>query len=266
MTTDEKRLFFGFETHSPWPETLPDSRTLKANDRHLTVLFLGNVSYKKIRSLILKMPKPSFRVGPVGIFDACLCLPKRHPHVVTWHIDPFGEDPIADYHDTLISFFRAEGYEVDEREFLKHVTLGRAPFALKKWKKSFYPLPLYFHHFHLYESLQGLHYEPIWTHDIYPPFKEVKKDLFLLYGESFQQIFLNAQIALAFKCPELLPFLDPQYKVRNLHDGGIRIRSILQRADREVGIPIKDAKFPDSGTQEKGVLNWELEVLWREQF
>lgn len=258
MGTDEKRLFFGFEAHAPWPESLPDANTLKAKHRHLTLAFLGNTSYKKIRALIPKMPKPPFRVGPVALSDACLCLPKRHPNVVTWHVDPFGPDPLLEYQQELASFLEQEGYEMETREFLKHITLGRSPFKEKEWKKSFRPLPLYFHHLHLYESFKGHRYEPIWTHDLLPPFEEVKPGYFKLHGESFQQVFLNAQVALAFKFPELLPFLDQEYQVRNLHDGGIRLRTILYQAGREANIPIRDALFPDDGHQAKGILTWDL--------
>lgn len=256
--SDTKRLFFGFEVYAPWPEDLPDAKTLKAKHRHLTIAFLGDTSYKQVRSLIPKMPKPSFRVGPIAVSDACLCLPKRDPRVVTWHVAPFGKDTITEYQKEVSSFLGERGYPVDEREFLKHITLGRSPFNKKEWKKSFRPLPLYLKNFHLYESFNDLRYEPIWTHDLLPPFEEVQEGLFHLHGESFQEVFLNSQIALAFKCPSLIPFLDPNYTVRNLHDGGIRLRSILNSAYEGRVTAIRDATFPDSGKQEKGLLTWEL--------
>ncbi|WP_194848269.1 hypothetical protein [Candidatus Neptunochlamydia vexilliferae] len=127
-------------------------------------------------------------------------------------------------------------------------------------EKTFLPLPLYLKNLHLYESFKELRYEPIWTHDLLPPFKEVEEGLFHLHGESFQQVFLNAQIALAFKCPQLLPFLDPDYQVRNLHDGGIRFCAILNEAHREGITAIRDATFPEKGKAEKGLLTWELMV------
>ncbi len=260
FVSDTKRLFFGFEVYAPWPEDLPDARTLKAKHRHLTIAFLGDTSYKQIRSLIPKMPKPPFRVGPAAVSDACLCLPRRDPRVVTWHVNPFGEDTIADYQKEVVAFLEEKGYPIDKREFLKHITLGRSPFKEKEWKKNFRPLPLYLKNLHLYESFKDLRYEPIWTHDLLPPFKEVKEGVFHLHGESFQQIFLNAQIALAFKCPSLLPFLDPHYQVRNLHDGGIRLRAILNKAHGKGVIGVPDIIFPDEGKQEGGLLTWELWV------
>ncbi|MBF5059944.1 2'-5' RNA ligase family protein [Candidatus Neptunochlamydia vexilliferae] len=133
--SDIKRLFFGFEVYATWPDDLPDARTLKAKHRHLTIAFLGDTSYKQIRSLIPKMPKPSFRVGPVALSDACLCLPRRDPRVVTWHGSPFGADTIAGYQKEVA------GYLIDKREFLKHITLGRSPFKEKEWKKHFSHCP-----------------------------------------------------------------------------------------------------------------------------
>ncbi|MCB1106959.1 MAG: hypothetical protein KDK76_02560 [Chlamydiia bacterium] len=261
--SDEKRLFLGFEVHAPWPENLPDARTLKASHRHLTLVFIGNTSYKKIRSLIPKMPKPPFRVGPVALSDACLCLPHRDPSVVTWHVDPFGADLLNEYQKEVSDFFQSEGYEMDKRKFLKHITLGRSPFNEKEWKKEFVPLPLYFHHLHLYESFKGLRYEPIWTHDLFPPFEEIEHvaDLaFKVYGESLQQIFWNAQIALAFKCSDLLPFLDPGYEVRTIEEGIIRLNEITTEGDKKVGTPFKAVSFHGEVMENKGILTWEMIV------
>ncbi len=258
QSPDEKRLFFGFEVHAPWPDSLPEAKTLKAKHRYMTLLYLGDTSYKKIRGLIPKMPNPSFQVGPLGISDASLCLPKRHPDVITWHVEPFGSDPVAHYQDEVTDFFIKNGYEIEEKKQIKHITLGRSATLKKVAKKTFRPLPLYFSNFHLYESLKGGHYDPIWTLDLLPPFEEVDKGYFTLYGESFQQIFLNAQIALAFKFPDLVPFLDPFYKVRNLHDGGIRLTTIINTAYREAKVPIESAFFPDDGKKEKRILTWDL--------
>lgn len=257
---DEKRLLFGFEAHAPWPKTLPDTKTLKAKNRHLTLLFFGNTSYKKIHEHIRYMPKPFFRVGPVAISDSGLTLPNRSPDVMTWHVDPFGFDPIEEYQKMILDYFLEKGYALDEKKFIKHITLGKSAALKKGAKTSFTPLPLYFTNLHLYESLHGDRYEPIWTYDLLPPFEEKEEGRFALYGENFQQVFLNAQIALAFKFPALVPFLDASYEVRNLHDGGIRLTTLVNQAYREANIPIERALFPDSGKEEKGLLTWELRV------
>ena len=260
---DRKRLFFGFEVHAPWPETLPDARTLKAKHRHLTLAFLGDTSYSKIRDLIPRLPKPHFRVGPVGISDSCLALPKRHPNVVTWHVDPFGEDLIDTYQKELSEFLEGEGYQKDRRKFLKHITLGRSPFNKREWKKRFRSLPLYFHHFHLYESYGGLRYEPIWSHDLFPPFEEMESReglVFRVYGKSLQQIFYNAQIALAFKCSELLPFLDPRFEGHSIEEGILQLNAIVARASKEAETPQMRVEFQGEVTPIKGVLMWEMVV------
>jgi RNA 2',3'-cyclic 3'-phosphodiesterase len=261
---DQKRLFFGMEVHAPWPKELPDACTLKAKHRHLTLAFLGDTSYSQIKTLIPKLPRPSFRIGPVGIFDSCLFLPRRDPKVVTWHVEPFGEnDFVAEYQESLASFLEQQGYELDHREFLKHVTLGRSPFLPKQWKKAFHPLPLYFQNLHLYESHSGLCYEPIWTHDLLPPFKEIEHvaDIaFHIYGGDLQQIYCNAQIALAFECPEILPFLKSQLRVENLEEIIIQLNEAVTQADHEVGMPFKAVSFHGEVEKKGENLVWEMIV------
>lgn len=260
---DRKRLFFGFEVHAPWPETLPDARTLKAKHRHLTLAFLGDTSYSKLRNLIPRLPKPHFRVGPVGISDSCLCLPKRHPNIVTWHVDSFGEDPLETYQKELSEFLEGEGYQLERRKFLKHITLGRSPFSEREWKKNFRPLPLFFHNFHLYESYGGLRYEPIWSHDLLPPFEEIELRAglaFRVYGSSLRQVFHNAQIALAFKCFELLPFLDARFEGHSIEEGILQLNAITTRANREAKVPLMNVKFQGEVSPIKGILMWEMVV------
>ena len=259
---NEKRLLFGFEVHAPWPESLPDMKTLKAKNYHLTLLFFGNTSYKKIHEHIRYMPKPTFRVGPVAFSDSPLRLPNRSSDVITWHVEPFGEDVIDEYQRVIYDYFLEKGYDLERKKFIKHITLGKSAVLKKEAKKSFRSLPLYFKNLHFYESYQGDQYEPIWTYDLLPPFEEKKNGHFVLYGESFQQTFLNAQIALAFKCPALVPFLDSSYKVRNLHDGGIRLTTIINQAFRKAEVPIERVIFPDSGQEENGLLTWDLFVKY----
>lgn len=257
---DTKRLLFGFEVHAPWPEMLPDEKTLKAKKRHLTLLFFGNTSYKKIHEHIRYMPKPFFRVGPIAIADSPLRLPNRSPDILTWHVEAFGENFIDEYQRLIHDYFEEKGYDLEGKKFIKHITLGKSASLIKEAKKNFQPLPLYFSTLHLYEKHQGDHYEPIWTYDLLPPFEEKKKGHFILNGESFQQLFLNAQIALAFKYPALIPFLDQSYEVRNLHDGGIRLTTLINQAYRAIKVPITKAIFPDRGHEEKGLLSWDLFV------
>jgi 2'-5' RNA ligase len=258
----KKQLLFGFEAHAPWPKILPDEKTLKAKHHHLTLLYFEDVSYQKLHDEIRYMPKPSFRVGPVAVSDSSLFLPNRSSDIITWHVDPFGDDPINDYQHALVEYYKELGYGFDKKEYIKHITLGKSGALKKEIKKNFKPLPLYCSNLHLYESLKGDQYEPIWTYDLLPPFEEQKEGQFILYGESFQQVFLNAQIALAFKFPELVPFLDPTYQVRNLHDGEIRLTTLLNAAYRAIKIPIDKTTFLENGKQEKGLLSWPLQVAY----
>lgn len=259
---DIKRLLFGFEAHAPWPAVLPDEKTLKAKHRHLTLLYFGDISYKKVHDEIRYMPKPPFRVGPVAISDSSLSLPNRSPDIITWHVDSFGNDAINDYQQELVEYFAEHDYDFERKKYIKHITLGKSGALKKEMKQNFKPLPLYCSNLHLYESFKGEQFEPIWTYDLLPPFEEQEGGQFILYGESFQQVFLNAQIALAFKFPELVPFLDSSYQVRNLHDGGIRLTTLLNTAYRAIKIPIEKATFPDDGKQEKGILTWPLQVKY----
>ncbi len=167
------------------------------------------------------------------------------------------------YQKELSEFLEREGYQLERREFLKHITLGRSSFSEREWKKNFRPLPLYFHHFHLYESYGGLRYEPIWSHDLLPPFEEIESrtDLTLrIYGSSLRQLFYNAQIALTFKCPELLPFLDPRFEGHSIEEGILQLNAIINRANSEVKVPLMNVKFQGEVSPIKGILMWEMVV------
>lgn len=257
---DIKRLLFGFEALAPWPDVLPDEKTLKARKRHLTLLFFGNTSYKKMYQHIRYMPKPFFRLGPVAVADSFLSLPHRSSNVLTWHVESFGENLIDEYQRVIFDYFEEKGYPLEGKKFIKHITLGKNGSIIQEIKKNFHPLPLCFLNLHLYEKHQDEHYEPIWTYDLLPPFEEVEEGHFFIHGESFQQLFLNAQIALAFKCPEFVPFLDQTYQVRNLQDGGVRLTTLINQAYRAVKLPIKKAIFPDGGYERNGLATWDLFV------
>ncbi|MEM8728146.1 MAG: hypothetical protein AAGE99_05540 [Chlamydiota bacterium] len=232
---------------------------MKTKKHYLTLLFFGNISYQTIHDHIRYMPKPPFRVGLVAIADSPLRLPKRSPDILTCRVEAFGENPIDAYQRLIYDYFEEKGYDLEGKKFVKHITLGKS-LSIEEAKRNFRPLPLYFSNLHLYEKHRGDHYEPIWTYDLLPPFEEKKRGHFLLHGESFQRLFLNAQMALAFECPALVPFLDQSYVVRNLHDGGIRLKTLIDQAYRAVKTPIKQAIFSDRGDEEKGLLSWNLFV------
>lgn len=260
--SDQKRLFFGFEVAAPWPERLPKGRMLQVGQRHMTVAFLGESSLEKIMGLMDELPKPSFKVGTAGTFDACLFLPENHPRVVAWRGKPLGKDLLTPYSDALTEFFRGTGYRIQERPFLNHTTLARSPFDKGEWEKAFCSLPYITRHLHLYESLGNLNYEPIWSHKLASPFEEfehVADIAFRIHGEDVKQLYQHAQIALAFECPELASYLDRAGDVGSLEEVIMKLNEIVMHGDREVGTPFKAVSF-HGDVKEEEILTWEMIV------
>ena len=266
MNEDEqKRLFFGFEVHAPWPSSFPKARMIDGKDRHLTIAFLGLTPSSKIEQILPELPKPSFRVGPIGIFDRCLFLPKKNPRVVAWHAIPIGDsNPIAPYQKELSEWLRQKGYPIEDRDFLFHITLGRNPFVKEEWKKEFATLPLFYQNLHLYESLGNLSYKPIWTYPLLPPFEEIEHvaDIaFDINGETLSQLYLHGQLALAFTFPEIIPFFDVSNRKTSIEDIIIGLNQIVSEADKEIGCPFKAVSFHgDIQNREGNLLHWEMIV------
>ena len=83
---------------------------------------------------------------------------------------------------------------------------------------------------------------------------------FRIYGSSLRQLFHNAQIALAFKCPELLPFLDPKFEGHSIEEGILQLNAIITRANSEVKVSLMNVKFQGEVSPIKGILMWEMVV------
>lgn len=259
---DQKRLFFGFEVKAPWPEDLPKGRILQESQRHITVAFLGETSYEKVRELIDEMPKPSFKVGTVGTFDVNLFLPEGHPRVVAWRGNPLGNDFLTPYSDALNDFFRSKEYSIQKRPFLNHTTIARSPFDQNAWEKAFLPLPYMTGDLHLYESAGNLNYKPIWSYPLPAPFEEfehVADIAFRIHGENVKQLYYHAQIALAFECPDLVPYLDRKEDVQTLEEVIMKLNEIVSRGDREIGTPFKAVSYHGE-LKEDEILTWEMIV------
>ena len=260
--SDLGRLFFGFEVNAPWPEQLPEGRLLQEGQRHITVAFLGESSCEKIMDLIPKMPKPFFKAGTIGTFEACLFLPEIHPRVVAWKGLPLGADRLTAYSNQLNTFLREKGYPIQEHDFLNHTTLARSPFNKKEWDDAFISLPYTTRHLHLYESLGDLNYKPIWSYEQADPFEEfehIADIAFRIHGEDIQQLYYNAQIALAFECPELVPFLNRQSEVHTLEEIIINLNELVTHGDREFGTPFKAVSF-HGDLKGEDILTWEMIV------
>lgn len=265
MASGIKRLFFGVEVLSPWPEHYPKGRLLDPAHRHMTLAFLGNVEYQKVADLLPSFPTPSFKVGLAGSFNKPLFLPERHPHVVAWHAE-WLDDPqhFLEWQKTLSKWLKDHGFSINERDFLPHVTVCRSPFYPREWKKAFSPLPYISKDIHLFESVGNLQYVPCWSVPIRSPFEEIEHTAdiaFVVRAENIDQLHNHAQIALAFRFPKLLSFLQHHEKITSLEDSIIALNEIISRADGEIGCPYKAVSFHGELFQESdGTLKWEMIV------
>lgn len=265
MQENIKRLFFGVEVYSPWPIQLPKGRLLDEQHRHLTLAFLGNIPYLPLKEHLLEFPHFSSKVGSVGYFDACLTLPPRHPNVVAWHAHWLQkEEPLVLFQKRLSDWLISKGYSLDKRPWNAHVTLCRQPFEADQWNKDFIPLPFYTTSVHLYESVGNLSYLPIWSYPIAAPFEEISHTAdmaFIIRGENLQQIYQHALIALAFKAPEFLDFIEPVEEFNHLDDVIIELNALVSKVDRAVGCPLKAVSFHGELTEiENALMAWEMIV------
>lgn len=265
MKEEIKRLFFGAEVHAPWPLHLPGGRLIDESQRHLTLAFFGTIPFPPLLALLDQIPRPAFLTGLTGRFDACLALPKRHPHVIAWRAKWWEEkSPLEEYQALLSRWLSSHRYSLDDRIWLPHATICRSPFDPKEWIEAFHSLPLYTTHIHLYESVGNLNYQPIWSLPLQPPFIEIEHTAdmaFLIYGSNLRELYLNAFTALAFKAPELLGYFDPKEPVASLVDIVIALNGIIGQTDGAVGCPLKAVSFHGEIIVEpNSLLRWEMIV------
>lgn len=268
MNKEIKRVFFAFETHSPWPEKLPPGRYLAESDRHMTVAFLGETAYSELEAILPQCPKPDFIIGRGGIFDKCLFLPeKRPPNVVAWHINWLDDDQsLTKYQKTLVSWLADNNFFVKEHGngFLPHVTLCRKPFDQHQWKKAFTSLPVYIKNLHLYESLGHSQYRPCWSMSLQAPFEELSHTAdiaFLVRGQNIDEIYQHARLALAFNFPEIASSMSKNESVSSLDDVIILLNQIVTELDQREGCPFKAVSFHGDITEATDkTLEWEMIV------
>lgn len=264
MEQEEKRLFFGYGIVSPWPSDYPKADMIDSASRHLTLAFLGNTSYPELQKKLPGFPHPPFKVGPVGGFDHCLFLPERHPRVVAWHLQNYEKaEDFNGYQTAIANWLEGHGYSVDKRPFLSHVSVARRPENCKQWKKEFVPLPAMINGIHLYESTGNLNYQPIWSYPLLRAFEE--KDhtadiAFLIQAESIGSLHLHAQIALAFKHPLLLKYIQ-NIPLEGELDGIIMsLNRLISQADCDEGCPLKAVSFHGDLVENNGIYQWEMIV------
>jgi 2'-5' RNA ligase len=262
MNHSTKRLFFGAEVQAPWPDTFPPGRLLAPQCRHLTLAFLGNIEYAPLEQRLVEIPTPTFKVGQTGYFDRCLLLPPQHSRVVAWHVNWF-ESEILSFQQQLAMWLRQEGYSIEERPFLSHVTLARSPFDTVAWSNAFVPLPMMTTGIHLYESLGNSTYKPIWTLPLVAPIEELDHTTdiaFRLSASSLSTLQLHAQVALAFKFSPLLNYFPTNSDSDSLEDIVIALNDMIANADSEQRCPFKAVSFCGDIVEKGDLLQWEMIV------
>jgi len=257
---EKRRLFFGAEVFAPWPPLSPPGRVIESSSLHLTLAFLGNVALSSIEALLPTFPKPSFHLGLPGCLDTLLFLPEQSPRTVSAHVKLFSHE--IEWKNFILAL--GSWLSMDLSSFLPHVTFARSPFHKEDWEKFFTPLPLIIQGFHLYESVGSLTYTSLWHYPLLPPFEEIEHTAdiaFLLRGETLAELYLHAQLALAFSFPPLVRFLPLKTTVSSLSDIIIDLNALLAEADMELGAPFKAVSFHGTVQQKpQEPLTWEMIV------
>lgn len=261
-----KRLFFGLEVAAPWPKKLPHGRLLNESCRHLTLAFLGDIPFSKLADNLPFFPQLPLRIGPVGLFNECLLLPERDPHVVAWHVQWLETiKPLEQSLLLLREWLTSLDYSVDNRPFLPHVTLARSPFNRREWTNQFAKLPLCVTNLHLYESKGQLVYEPIWSYqNLQAPFREIEHTAdmaFEIIGEDLIQIYRHAMVALSFHCQPLLDHDDEAIDPQGIDQVISALNKAISLTDEKQGCPFKAVSFHgDLVTRNDQLLQWEMIV------
>ncbi len=113
------------------------------------------------------------------------------------------------------------------------------------------------------ESLGHSHYQPLWRHSFLPPFAEIEHTAdiaFLIRGADFYELFLNAQLALAFKFPALLSYLSKEKDFPSLDTVIAALNEVVARADLDIGVPFKAVSYHDEMAYHSNHLEWKMIV------
>ncbi len=259
-----KRIFLGFECQALWPEQWPKGRVIEEKARHVTLAFIGETEIESFMRHLGNFPKPSFQTGFAGIFTKCLFLPKKGPHVVAFEPD-LGrrKKTLFEYQSIVKDWLKQHHVPVDSRQYLPHMTIARGKFSLREWEDEFTPLPFRLGPLHLYESLGHSHYRSIWSLPLPPAFEEIEHTAdiaFLIRGESLNDIFDHAFIALASVCPDLLPYRNERFEPKSLGDVVKELNVVVGRADADFGVPLKAVSYHGDLIDQEDVFEWEMIV------
>jgi RNA 2',3'-cyclic 3'-phosphodiesterase len=231
----------------------------------LTLFFLGDCDLPSMVKLMQKIPDPGFRIGLAGIFDRPVFLPDIQPKTAGWHVRFLEQKTVfLDFRERLRRWLEAQGVQlcVENGEFLAHVTIARQPFEILEWKKAFQKLPLFLKNIHLCESLGRSHYEISWSHQILAPFerKEHMADLaFLIRGETYQQLFVHAALALAFHFPPFIRYLEEE-EIHGMDELIFQLNRVVARADAAEGCPFKAVSYHSVMVERENMFEWEMIV------
>lgn len=260
----QKRLFFGFDVSAPWQDAYPEGRLIQEDDRHQTVAFLGSCDYERLKTHLNSLPKPTWKVGLIGIAKGLLFLPFKHPSCVSidWELQE-SKETFFSYHNEILAFLIKENFlKKEERDFLLHVTLCRKPFKEKEWLAHFEKIPLICGSLHLYESLGSSRYKKIWTFPILPPFEEIPHTAdiaFKVRAHSLQQLGLHAFMALASKAKGLLKDDFSMHSFSSLEELIASLNHSIALLDMREGSPLKAVSYHGNIKQnEDGTIEWEM--------
>lgn len=260
---DEKRLFFAAETIADWPCEFPSGRILDEENRHFTLAFLGSTSLPQLLEKMKTIPTPSFHVGIGGYSKDWIFLPHDQPRVIAVEVETFSDDLVI-YQKTLADWLKQQGYlQKENRPFLPHITVARGSFDIEEWKKIPCLIPFYISSITLMESLGNSNYKPLWKYPLTPPFEEIEHTAdiaFLIRGKTIQDLWLHAQLALAFKFPPLISFFSKEKEFTSLDTVIAALNGLIARADLEIGVPFKAVSYHDELTYHSNHLEWKMIV------
>jgi RNA 2',3'-cyclic 3'-phosphodiesterase len=108
-----------------------------------------------------------------------------------------------------------------------------------------------------------LEYQSLWEIPLLSPFEEFEHTAdiaFLVRGTTPQELHRNAQLALAFKFPKILPFFSKRLQ-DTLDEIIIALNEMVGKADAECGCPFKAVSFHGQiKAEEENLLHWEMIV------
>jgi hypothetical protein len=209
------------------------------------------------------IPLPSFHIGPASFSTKWIFLPsEKETRVVAAEIELVG--PLLGYQRTLAHWLRDQSHLSHEaKPFFPHITVARGSFDVEAWKTFPCQIPFYIRSIALFESLGNSRYEHLWRHSFISPFAEIEHTAdiaFLIRGADFQELFLHAQLALAFKFPALLAYFSKEKNFPSLDNVIAALNGLIARADLDIGIPFKAVSYHDEMAYHSNHLEWKMIV------